>query len=418
MPHLALRGGTPVRKQPFPQWPQQRPGQLAALQQVLESGKWGVGSPFIAEFEKRFAEFHQAKYALSICNGTASLMIALKACGIKAGDQVIIPAYTFIATASSVLMVNAVPVFVDMDPETYNMDPAQIEAAITPTTKAIMPVHIAGQPANLDAIIDIARRHNLAVIEDAAQAHGAEWKGRRVGAIGNVGSFSFQSSKNLSAGEGGALITDDKALIDVCFSYQNCGRVREGAWYEHRVLGGNFRLGAFQAALLTAQLATLEEDMQRRDRHAHYLDERLREIPGIKPLLVHPHVTRHARHLYIFRYDAEAFEGLSRDRFIEALRAEGLYCHKGYTPLYREQLFALDPRQHPWIEGINYREMYLPVTERAGDEEAVWIPQSALMGTEKEVEDIVKAVAKVQAHVNELTAESKALHDHEAEKTD
>ena len=410
MSHLALLGGTPIRKQPFPQWPQPRPGQLAALQQVLESGKWGVGSPFIAEFEKRFAEFQQAKYALSVCNGTASLMIALKACGVKAGDQVIIPAYTFIATASSVLMVNAVPVFVDIDPETYNIDPAQIEAAITPTTKAIMPVHIAGQPANLDAILAIAKRHNLPVVEDAAQAHGAEWKGRRVGAIGNVGSFSFQSSKNLSAGEGGALVTDDKALIDVCFSYQNCGRVREGAWYEHRVLGGNFRLSAFQASLLTAQLATLAEDMQRRDLHAHYLDERLREIPGIKPLLVQPNVTRHARHLYIFRYDAEAFDGLPRDRFIDALRAEGIYCHKGYTPLYREQLFSLDPRQHPWIEGINYRELNLPVTERAGDEEAVWMPQSVLMGTEKEVEDIVKAVAKVQAHFGELLAESKVLH--------
>ena len=415
MSSLALLGGMPVRKQPFPQWPQPRPGQLAALQQVLESGKWGVGSPFIAEFEKRFAEFQQAKYALSICNGTASLMIALKACGVKAGDQVIIPAYTFIATASSVLLVNAVPVFVDIDPETYNIDPAQIEAAITPTTKAIMPVHIAGQPANLDAILAIAQRHHLPVIEDAAQAHGAEWKGRRVGAIGNIGSFSFQSSKNLSAGEGGALITDDKALNDVCFSYQNCGRVREGAWYEHRVLGGNFRLGAFQASLLTAQLATIADDMQRRDQHAHYLDERLRHIPGIKPLLVHPQVTRHARHLYIFRYDAEAFDGLSRDRFIDALRAEGIYCHKGYTPLYREQLFALDPRQHPWIEGINYRELNLPVTERAGDEEAVWIPQTALMGTEKEVEDIVKAVAKVQMHFGELLAESKTL---KADKAD
>ncbi|MGH7600332.1 MAG: DegT/DnrJ/EryC1/StrS family aminotransferase, partial [bacterium] len=220
MPHLALLGGAPTRKQPFPQWPLQRPGQLAALQQVWESGKWGVGSPFIAEFEKRFAEFQQAQYALSICNGTASLMIALKACGVRAGDQVIIPAYTFIATASAVLMVNAVPVFVDIDPETYNIDPAQIEAAITPTTRAIMPVHVAGQPADLDAILEIARRHQLPVVEDAAQAHGAEWKGRRVGAIGDIGSFSFQASKNLTAGEGGALVTDDKALIDLCFSYQ------------------------------------------------------------------------------------------------------------------------------------------------------------------------------------------------------
>jgi dTDP-4-amino-4,6-dideoxygalactose transaminase len=152
-------------------------------------------------------------------------------------------------------------VFVDIDPETYNLDLAQLEAVIMPITAVIMLVHIVGQPVNLDAISEIAQRHNLPVVEDAAQAHGAEWKGRRVGAIGNLGSFSFQSSKNMTAGEGGALVTDDKALIDLCFSYQNCGRVREGAWYEHRVLGGNHRLGAFQAALLTAQLATIEEDM-------------------------------------------------------------------------------------------------------------------------------------------------------------
>jgi dTDP-4-amino-4,6-dideoxygalactose transaminase len=338
-----------------------------------------------------------------VCNGTASLQIALKACGVKAGDQVIIPAYTFIATASAVLMVNAVPVFVDIEPETYNIDPEQIEAAITPTTRAIMPVHIAGQPANLDAILGVARRHHLPVIEDAAQAHGAEWRGRRVGAIGAIGSFSFQSSKNMTAGEGGMLVTDEKALIDVCFSYQNCGRVREGAWYEHRVLGSNLRLGAFQAALLLAQFATIEEDMQCRDRNAHYLDERLREIPGIQPLRVHPNVSRHAHHLYIIRYDAEAFDGLPRARFIDALRAEGIPCHQGYTPLYREQLFALDPRQYPWIEGINYREMYLPVTEHAAKEEAVWMTQPLLLGTEKDMEDIVKAVAKIQRHVKELT---------------
>jgi dTDP-4-amino-4,6-dideoxygalactose transaminase len=409
MPHLAVLGGTPTRKQPFPQWPLQRPGQLAALQAVWESGKWGIGSPHIAEFEKRFAEFQQARYALSVCNGTASLMIALKACGVRAGDQVIIPAYTFIATASAVLMVNAVPVFVDIDPETYNIDPAQIEAAITPTTRAIMPVHIAGQPADLDAILEIAGRHNLPVIEDAAQAHGAEWKGRRVGAIGAIGSFSFQSSKNMTAGEGGALVTDDKALIDLCFSYQNCGRVREGAWYEHRVLGANLRLGAFQAALLLAQLATIEEDMQSRDRNAYYLDARLLEIPGIRPLRVHAGVTRHARHLYIFRYEAEAFDGLPRSRFIEALRAEGIPCHQGYTPLYREQLFVLEPRQYPWIEGINYHEIHLPVTEHACNEEAVWITQPALLGTEKDMEDIVKAIAKIQMHVGELSGGQKNI---------
>ena len=216
-----------------------------------------------------------------------------------------------------------------------------------------MPVHLAGQPADLDAVLAIARARGLAVIEDAAQAHGAEWHGRRVGALGDLGVFSFQSSKNMSAGEGGALVTDSEELLARAFSYHNCGRLPQGAWYEHRVLGSNLRMTAWSAALLLAQFATLEHDMQLRDRNAHYLDHRLLEIPGIRPLVVHPKVTRHARHLYIVRYEAEAFDHLPREKFIAALQAEGIPAYKGYTPLYRENLFALDPREYPWLEGRN-----------------------------------------------------------------
>ncbi|NUM77046.1 aminotransferase DegT [candidate division KSB1 bacterium] len=406
MPHLALLGGTPVRTKSFPKWPILRPAQAAALHKAWEGGVWGIRSPQVAEFEKRFAEFQHAKYALAMCNGTASLWVALKACGVKAGDEVIIPPYTFIATASAVLMANAVPVFVDIDPNTYNLDPTLLEAAITTRTKAIMPVHIAGQPADLDAILAIARKYRLAVIEDAAQAHGAEWQGRRVGALGDVGSFSFQSSKNMSAGEGGALVSDSKELMDRCFSYYNCGRVREGAWYDHRVLGSNMRMTAWSAAVLTAQFATIAEDMELRDHNAGYLDQRLCEIPGIQPLVIHPQVTRHARHLYIFRYDAEAFEHLPREKFLAALQAEGIPAYKGYTPLYREPMFGLDPREYPWLEGCNYHDLRLPVCEHACEEEAVWLAQSVLLGSAADMEDIVRAVAKIHQNVGELVEPS------------
>ncbi len=402
MPHLALNGGAPTRTKPFPKWPFLRNEQLNALQAAWESGVWGVRSPHVAEFEKRFAEFQQAKYGLASANGTVGIWVALKAGDVKAGDEVIIPPYTFIATASAVLMANAVPVFVDIDPNTYNLDATQLEAAITSRTAAIMPVHIAGQPADLDAILAIAARHNLPVIEDAAQAHGSEWRDRRVGAIGNVGVFSFQSSKNMSAGEGGAIVSNSKEIIDLCFSYNNCGRLPEGAWYEHRVLGSNHRMTAWSAAILLAQFATIENDMQQRDLNASYLDQRLCELPGIRPLIVHPGVTRHSRHLYIMRYEAEAFDNLPREKFLEALQAEGIPAYKGYTPLYREKMFALDPREYPWLEGMNYNELALPVCEQACDEEAVWLAQSVLLGTESDVEDLVHAIAKIQKHLHEL----------------
>jgi len=404
MPHLALLGGAPVRSKSFPKWPALRPEQLSALQAAWESGVWGVRSPHVAEFEKRFAALQQAQFGLATCNATEGLWVALKACGIQAGDEVIIPPYTFIATATAILRANAVPVFVDIDADTYNLDPQQIAAAITPRTKAIMPVHIAGQPADLDAMLALARAHGLSLIEDAAQAHGAEWRGRRVGAIGDLGVFSFQSSKNMSAGEGGALVTDSEVLFAKAFSYHNCGRLPQGAWYEHRVLGSNLRMTAWSAAILLAQFATLEQDMKLREHNADYLDQRLLEIPGIRPLVLHPKVTRHARHLYIWRYDSEAFDNLPRENFMAAVQAEGIPVYKGYAPLYREPLFALDAAEYPWLEGRNYHDLNLPVCEKACTEEAVWLAQSVLLGTESDMEDIVRAIAKVQQNIGEITA--------------
>ncbi len=404
MGNLAINGGTPVRTKAWPTWPERTDKQLAMLTEVYLSDNWGVGSDYVRQFEERFAEFHHAKHAQSIMNGTAALWVAFKACGVVAGDEVITTPYTFIATASSLLMANGVPVFVDIDPDSYNIDPSKIEAAITDKTKAIAAVHIAGSPADMDAIMAIAKKHDLAVIEDAAQAHGAEWRGRRVGAIGDVGTFSFQSTKNMCAGEGGICVTDNNEMIDRCHSYANCGRVRGGKWYEHHVLGSNCRMPAMLAGLLTAQLDQVEDQMARRDKNACHLTGLLNDIEGIEPLKLHEGATRSAWHLYVFRYKAEAFGGLPREQFIGAMAAEGVPLSPGYVPLYREELFQVDPKEFPWLEGRNYRELDLPVCENACDNEAVWFFQSNLLGDEADMDDVATAIKKVKDNAGELAS--------------
>jgi dTDP-4-amino-4,6-dideoxygalactose transaminase len=403
MAALAVNGGRPVRTKPFPAWPVRNDKEMQKLREVWESGKWGINSPYIVEFEKEFARFHGVKYGLSAVNGTATLWIGLRACGVGLGDEVIIPPYTFVATATCVLLANAVPVFVDIDPDTYNIDTNKIEEAITERTKAIIPVHIGGLPCDMDKIMEIARKHDLKVIEDAAQAHCAEWKGRKVGTIGDLGSFSFQMSKNITSGEGGALITDDKDLIDKCFSFQNCGRVRSGLWYQHYVLGPNNRMTAFQAAVLSAQLEIAQELADRRDANGRYLDQELSKIFGIKPQKREGRVTKHAYHLYIFRYDINEFGGLSRRQFIDALNAEGIPCSPGYVPLYKEEVFATCSREFPWLaQRTDYNKVSLPVCEKACSNEGVWLTQNMLLGEREDMDAIVEAVTKVREGCGEI----------------
>jgi dTDP-4-amino-4,6-dideoxygalactose transaminase len=291
----------------------------------------------VTTFERRFADYVGARHAIAVCNGTVSLRIALMAAGIQACDEVIVPPYTFLATATAVVEANATPVFVDIDRETFNLDPKQIEAAVTPKTRAIIPVHLGGLACDMDAILRVAKKHELTVIEDAAHAHGSEYKGRRVGAIGDMGSFSFQSSKNLNSGEGGIITTNDDELAAKCRSIHNCGRIEGGtggAWYEHHVMSANYRLGEFAGAILNAQLDRLDEQTDRRDANGRYLDERLAEIPGITPQRRGAFATRNAHHLYLMRYDEKVF-GVPRGRFIDALVAEGVPMSSGYVlPLY------------------------------------------------------------------------------------
>ena len=402
MDKLALFGGNPVRTKPFPSWPRISKNIKENLFKTLENDGWGVGSDAVKNFEEKYAEYHDAKFAISTSSGTTALWVSLKAAGVKAGDEVILPPYTFIATGSSILMANAIPVFVDVDPDTFNMDPAKIEAAITEKTKVIMPVHIAGNPADMDAIMAIAKKHNLKVIEDAAQAHGAEWDGKKVGALGNAGIFSFQTSKNMSAGEGGIIISNDDDLMSACFSYANCGRVRDGEWYEHNYLGGNFRLNSMAASMLSTQLETLENDMDLRDKNRRILDEAISKIDGLTITKMYPKATRSANHLYLLRYDKDKFNGIPREKFFKAMQTEGVYTYGGYVPLNREKLFTLvDTKEYPWLEGINYKDMNFPVTEKLCTEEAVWLKQNHLLGTKEDTDDIMMAFKKVTTAMKE-----------------
>lgn len=395
MSKLAIHGGEPVRTKPFPEWPRPTSELKDAIISTLENEGWGVGSQAIARFEEKFAEFHDAKYCISTSSGTTALWVALKAAGVKAGDEVIVPPYTFIATASAVLMANAVPIFVDIDENTFNIDPELIEDAITGKTKAIMPVHIAGNPVDMDRILSIGIKHNIPIIEDAAQAHGAEWKNNKVGALGTGGIFSFQTSKNMSAGEGGAIVSNNETFYDICYSYHNCGRTKGGAFYEHQFLGGNFRLNAMASSMLIPQIDTVQEDMTLRDKNRKKLDDALGQLDGITINSAYRGTTRQSNHIYLTRYNADHFNGILREKFYKAMQAEGVYTYMGYTPLYREKLFVTDGNEYPWLKDYDFASLEFPVTERLADEEAVWLKQNHLLGNEEDTQDIIDAFEKV-----------------------
>jgi len=392
-PGLAINGGTPVRTAPWPSWPVWDQRELSALDQVRRSGNWGLGGQCIPEFCRRFAEYHRARFAVAVNTGTGALEVGLTACGLGHGDEIIIPAYTFVASATACLKMHVVPVFAEIDPDTYTLDPADVERRLTPRTRAIMPVHVAGCPCDMDGMLAVARKHGLRVIEDACQAHAAEWKGRRVGAIGDCGGFSFQSSKNLCVGEGGVVVTDDEEIYSRAFQFHNVGRSPEGSRHEFASLGSNYRMTEWQAAILLAQFERLDEQTAARNRNALYLSQRLAQIDGIAPARRDERVTCHAYHLYIFRYGSEAFGGLPREDFIAAMGAEGVPCSPGYSPLYRARAF----QEGVQVAGreVSYRDLSLPVTERAC-QHAVWLGQTMLLGTERDMDDVVAAVEKVQ----------------------
>ena len=402
---LALFGGQKTIDKKF-DWPIFDESEVNAVAEIVKSGAWGNPNcdGQVLEFEKKFAGYCGTKYALSCANGSIALRLALIACGVKPGDEVIIPPYTFIATASIVVETNCVPVFVDIEPDTYNIDPVAVEKAITPRTKAIIPVHFAGQACNMDALAEIAKKHNLKIIEDACHGHGGEYKGKKLGSIGDAGCFSFQSSKNLTSGEGGIVITSDERIANMVDSLRTVGRVKGGQWYEHHFLGCNYRITQLQIALLSLQLKRLDEQTRRRNENGLYLNSMLENIPGIRPLTRGHGETLHTCHLYIFRYDKSFFGNLPKKEFAAMLAAEGVPSFMGYPePLYKQRVFQQKNFMCYAIpEHVDYTTVHCPVTEKACYEEAVWIMQHAMLGTREDMEKFAEAIRKIQQVMNQM----------------
>ena len=404
---LALHGGQPVFSGQWPAWPFFDKAERLQIMGVLESGKWWYGEK-VRQFETEFAAFQRARFAVTATNGTTAIEMALRALGVVEGDEVIVPPYSFIATASAVVLVGEIPVVADIQPDTLCLDPDDVKRKITPRTKAIIPVHVAGYVADMDRLNAIAKKHKLVVLEDAAHSWGSLWKGKGTGTLGNGGTFSFQVSKNITCGEGGVFVTNDEALADLCRSYSNCGRRKGAAWYDHDYLGSNLRMTEFQAAVLLAQLGRLDKQVARRIANAETLDRALRDMPGIRPLAEEPRMTRRSYHMYIFRVD-ESTLGVSRDRFIEALNAEGVPASKGwYQPLYANRVFQ-NARRGPTHgitaplvgKGVDYSKVRCPVCEQVC-RDAVWIPQNVLLAGKKDFRAVASAIEKVVAHSAKL----------------
>jgi dTDP-4-amino-4,6-dideoxygalactose transaminase len=320
-------------------------------------------------------------------------MVAFWALGIKHGDEVIVPAVTFIATSDAVVLCGGVPVFVDIDPETYQIDTEAIEAAITEKTKSICVVHYAGYPCDLDRVKAIAQKHGLPVVEDCAHAQGTEWRGRKVGAHITCGCFSFQQSKSLTAGEGGAIVTDDPDLAELIWAFHNCGRPKGVGRYEHHIIGGNFRLSEWQGAILRAQLKRLSEQTKRRMENGTWLAEQLAEL-GLKTLKPDERITQRGYYFFVIRYNPAEFGGVHRDVFLKALRAEGIPAFAGYgVPVYRNPSYTQS--------GVPHRVLPCPNAERICGHEQITLSNHVLLDR-KNCQAILDACAKIKANLDEL----------------
>ena len=407
MAHLAILGGQPVKETPFPAWPIYDAKEKEALLEVLNSQIWWrTPGTKTLEFEQKFATYHQAKHGIAVTNGTAALEVSMAALGIKPGDEVILPNFTFVATASAVLFTGALPVLVDITPDTYCIDPELAEAAITPRTKAIIVVHMGGHPADMDALIKITQKHHLKLVEDSAHAHGSEWKGQKIGALGDIGTFSFQQSKLMTAGEGGMIITNDDELERLARSIHDCGRMPDEWFYSHFIYGSNYRLSEWQGAVLTQQLARLDQQTKARTRNAAYLDDELSKIEGITPQALDSRVTLNGHYAYIFHYDQSVFSNLPTERFIEALNKEGIPTQASYPPIHQLDLFKSgDYRKRLSSNQANEEHSFFlnefPNTLR-GAWETVWLPQTVLLGSKEDMEQTVEAIRKIQYYATEL----------------
>lgn len=389
---LALHGGEAVRSKPFPGWPQFDDTEERRLLEVLHSGAWWrYAGDQVKRFEEEFARTHDSRFALAVCTGTLALEACFSTLKLEPGDEVLVPSYTFVATATAVVMNQATPVFVDISPETLNIDLDHAAECITPKTRAIAVVHFGGLPCDMDSVRTFAGKHNLRVVEDAAHAHGARWDGKGVGSHSDIAGFSFQASKNMTGGEGGMILTDDEDLLTRAVSRHSYGQRPGHPWYSHHIVSTNLRMTEWQGAILRSQLERLPEQTSRRLANARKIDATIRDLPGLSVIgSTDPRAAERAYHLYSFRFDPSG--PASKEKFVEALTAEGIPCSGGYpVPLYRQPLFE---SIQPPAGMPSYSELRLPRVEQACSE-TVWILQNALLGDEDDTADIIRALEKV-----------------------
>jgi dTDP-4-amino-4,6-dideoxygalactose transaminase len=411
----AVLGGNPIRKNDWPEWPQWSPDKdEKSVLRVLREGVWSRDK-VVTQFEKRWAETIGTKRCLAVVNGTNALIASLVQMDIGAGDEVIVPPYTWISTIQAVLIAGAMPVFVDTDPETYQIDAEKIEEKITPRTRAILPVHILGMPANMVRIMEIAKKHKLLVLEDACQAWLAEINHQIVGTFGHAGCYSFQTTKHLPLGEGGAIVSDDEEFMDRCYSYHNVGfpygEVIGDVGAGSVMLGTKLRITEYQAAIGLTLLEDLEEQTTIRNERATYLRSKIEDIPGIVPYKLYDNVTRCAFHMFAFRYKQDEFKGLSRADFLNSLRAEGIPCMSGYAPFLNTQPYiqhafktknfrAMYPEE--MLDFQNFSEQNQCPENDALCNEAVWLFQSMLLADESDMDDVANAILKIKDHAESI----------------
>ena len=410
MAKLAINGGKAVLPKGLGvKWPQFDKKDEAALLRVFRSGKWWRGGDIKSQaesecgtFERKFAKYQSSDHGLCVFNGTVAVECALRAAGVKAGDEVVVPTMSFVVSASAALPLSAIPVFADCDPKTYQPDPDSIEAAITPRTAAIVIVHFGGYPADLDRIVKIAKKHNLPLIEDCAHSQGSQWRGKGVGSYGEYGTFSFQQSKALTAGEGGIILARNEELWQAAYRFHNLGRLENSGFYQFFLPSSNFRLTDLQGALLNTQFEKLKVQVPQKMKAAKYLSDQLEKLGGISALPRDPRITRRGYYYLVLKYNPAEFKGLHREDFLKAVQAEGVGMGHAYgTPIHKYPLFQ-DMKVPAKYAKSQYKKVSCPVAERILADELISFHQANLLADRKGLEKVIEAVAKVKANVDEL----------------
>lgn len=415
MSKLAINGGTPVRaaKATWPDWPISDENDAKLLANITRSNRWSYDGPYEWKFAKEFATYHKSKHGLCCANGTVAMQLALEALGIGAYDEVIVPGMTWQATAAAVADVNALPVLVDVEPDTWCLDAKLAEAAITKKTRAIVVVHLYGSMPDMTAIKKLCKKHNLFLVEDCAHQHGAFWKDKGVGALGDVGCFSFQESKVLSAGEGGFNMVQDPILFERLYSLRNCGR----GWQDnmrYAIQSGNFRLTEWQAGMLLGGLSRVDQQVKKRDANAMYMNSLLAQIPGVLPMRRRKETTQASYFNFVFRLDwskLKAKKGVTNAQFAAALSAElNAWFEPPYEPLNKCALYKpLTKSRHKisadYWKRLDPKRAKLPVAVDANERSGVAVHHKVLLGSKKDMEDIATAVAKIVANIGELNPE-------------